>query len=124
MLFPMANPSTAKDFETFWQHYPVKVGKLKAQQVWQKTNPNLETVLTTLAWQKTSRQWQAGFVPHPSTYLNQGRWLDERPEDLSQSVRSGACQGCGASEPCVDVKVCNANWLAKQKSRPAPAEPV
>ena len=117
MLIFMAKTST--DFETFWQHYPVKVGKVKAKQAWDKATPSLATVLEALTWQKTSRQWRAGYVPHPTTYINQGRYLDEPAEDLNQSARSLAeCPTCGSSEGlCADVKVCNANWLARERSR-------
>lgn len=67
-------------FEKFWSLYPKKTGKQEAWGVWQKLNPPLERVLTALAWQINMRQWQEDggkFIPHPTTYLNQGRWEDE-----------------------------------------------
>ena len=69
-------------FDQFWNAYPKKVGKESARKSWNKIRPNLQDVLKALAWQKESKQWfeKGGqFIPNPSTYLNQHRWLDEKP---------------------------------------------
>ena len=71
----------SSDFDIFWQEYPKKVGKEAARKSWYKIRPNLQDVLKTLAWQKTSKQWfeKGGqFIPNASTYLNQHRFLDEQ----------------------------------------------
>ena len=82
--------NTNTSFETFWKEYPKKVGKGEAEKSWKKNNPPINDVLKTLSWQKTSDQWRRGFVPNPSTYLNQCRWLDEKQEsfgiDLSKPI--------------------------------------
>lgn len=77
---------TALDgFDRFWQAYPRKVGKLAALKIWQRLSPTehtIEIMLTALQWQKETEQWKKDngqFIPHPSTWLNQGRWLDEQP---------------------------------------------
>lgn len=67
------------EFEQFWKAYPRKVGKLAAQKAWLKMTPDLSEVLNALEWQTKQKQWLDGFIPHPSTYLNQGRWMDEPP---------------------------------------------
>ena len=67
-------------FEVFWQHYPRRVGKLAAQRSFERTKVTdelLGEMLTALAWQKEQDQWRRGYIPHPTTWLNQGRWLDE-----------------------------------------------
>ena len=51
-----------------------------------KIRPNIEVVLNALAWQKESDQWFKNggqFVPNPATYLNQHRFMDERPSRLT-----------------------------------------
>lgn len=73
---------SASDFETFWKAYPRKVGKDAAEKAWIKKKPNIDEVLNSLLWQMQTDQWKAEsgkFIPHPSTYLNQGRWKDEPP---------------------------------------------
>src|SRR3990167_7522795 len=67
----------AHGFETFWAAFPRKVGKLAAQQAWNRLRPDVGQVLETLAWQRETDQWKRGFIPHPVTWIRQGRWLDE-----------------------------------------------
>lgn len=76
------------DFETFWKSYPRKVGKDAALKAWNKKKPNIDEVLKALEWQTQSAQWLKDggqFIPHPATYLNQGRWQDE-PENVKQKI--------------------------------------
>ena len=65
------------DFDHFWNLYPKKTGKLDAAKAWKKVSPNLPEIIKAIKWQVMSRQWMEGYIPNPSTYLNQGRWLDE-----------------------------------------------
>ena len=84
---PPAGGSAADppDFEGFWKAYPRKVGKAAAQRVWRKVvkgNGFLDRVLQALAQQGKSDQWtrEGGrFIPHPATWLRDGRWEDELP---------------------------------------------
>ena len=72
-------------FDLFWNAYPKKVGKGIAVEAWQKHQPDLETVLKTLTWQKSSKQWfkeDGTYIPNPTTYINQKRWLDEPTEEV------------------------------------------
>lgn len=42
-------------------------------------------ILAALRWQALSEQWQRDggqFIPHPATYLNQGRWKDEQDRTI------------------------------------------
>ena len=68
-------------FDVFWIAYPKKTGKAAALKAWSKLKPKpLEECLIALAWQRHSEQWTKDggqYVPNPSTYLTQGRWMDE-----------------------------------------------
>ena len=69
------------EFNTFWEAYPNKQGKLDAKKHWLKTKPNLETVLQSLKWQLNSDKWvkdNGAFIPMGSTYVRQARWEDEK----------------------------------------------
>lgn len=71
-------------FVLFWNNYPKKVGKGKAEAAWKKLRPNIDKVLKTLSWQKDSKEWfkeNGSFIPHPTTYINGKRWLDEPTEE-------------------------------------------
>ena len=68
-------------FDKFWQAYPVKKGKKYCKQIWERegldemTEQILEHIQMMLTQDKL---WKRQFgIPHPSTYLNQGRWTDE-----------------------------------------------
>lgn len=104
-------------FGAFWQAYPVKVGKLAAIRAWQRRHPDLSQVLEALAWQTQSDQWRKGYIPHPTTYLNQGRWLDERPQvdRLDGRQTEAPCAICGYPEPRYHSRVeCNRRYLEQQ----------
>jgi hypothetical protein len=73
-------------FEEFWKAYPKKVGKGAAVKAWKRAigsgGIELSAVLNAIASQKRCEQWQRDggqFIPHPATWLNQSRWLDEMP---------------------------------------------
>ena len=73
-------------FELFWNNYPRKTNKHKAELEWIKNKPNIDLVLKTLKWQKESKDWFADngkFIPYPTTWINAKRWLDEPDEGVS-----------------------------------------
>jgi hypothetical protein len=70
-------------FERFWKAYPKRVGKIEAIKAWSKiesVQEKIEIILAAVETQKNSSAWtkeSGAFIPHPSTWLNQGRWMDE-----------------------------------------------
>lgn len=83
-----ARPSDG-EFDRFWATYPRRVGKGQAVRAWKtatkKADPS--TIITAAAgfaaWcgqDGTDPQ----FIPHPSTWLNGERWLDERRPSEAQ----------------------------------------
>lgn len=77
---------TNSAFDAFWSAYPRKIGKQAALKAWKRVKPGLASVdkiLKAVTAQKQSDQWtrdNGQFIPHPSTWLNQGRWDDELPK--------------------------------------------
>ena len=76
--------NTVSSFELFWSAYPNKTGKKIAYSSWHKAKkdekgplPEISILLKILKEQKLSRKWKEGYIPNPSTWLNQGRWEDE-----------------------------------------------
>lgn len=78
-----ATPTSVSLFDTFWAKYPNKTGKDAARKAFEKRKPDeamLQAMLQAIDQQSRSEQWtrDAGqYIPHPSTWLNQGRWMDE-----------------------------------------------
>lgn len=76
------------DFLTFWERYPVKVGKDKAWKVWQRREKEiapsviLEAIEKQDLWRKSAKTGE--FRPewkNPATWLSQGCWTDEIQEE-------------------------------------------
>lgn len=82
-------PITNLAFDDFWQLYPKKADKGRALTAWNKIcrkkaqeRPTWETIRKALQDQKKSERWQnPKYIPHPTTWLNQSRWLDD-PEQM------------------------------------------
>lgn len=74
---------TIGHFDTFWNAYPRKIGKDKCRRWFESHKVErelLDQMLTALDTQVKSEQWtrdDGRFIPHPYTWLNQGRWQDE-----------------------------------------------
>jgi uncharacterized protein YdaU (DUF1376 family) len=85
----------ADDFSYFWQCYPKKTGKGAALKAWNKLKPPVKQILAALQWQKVSKPWVEGFIPLPTTYLNQERWNDEPESQLG----GGAAQEFYQAKP-------------------------
>jgi len=72
-------------FDLFWEAYPRKVGKQECLKIWlnpkkKEIRPSIEELVRALKIQKQSEDWtkeNGRYIPHPSTWLNQGRWDDE-----------------------------------------------
>lgn len=68
-------------FEDFWKLYPRKVAKRDALKIWQRLSPAdqrmaLDAIPNHVKyWNVTGTGSQ--YIPHPSTWLNQGRFEDE-----------------------------------------------
>lgn len=95
---------SGEDFETFWKHYPRKVGKALAKARWNaiieggttrtldrdsgqyvalELKATAEEMLAGLkAWKAANTNFQGDFlieekyIPHASTWLNRGMWMD------------------------------------------------
>ena len=78
-------------FENFWKLWPSskRVDKGKAKTKWEqlcnpKNNkrPTWRQIKSALIKQKKAERWQdPTYIPHPTTWLNQQRWLDD-PEQM------------------------------------------
>lgn len=76
----------SKEFDTFWAQYPRKVGKQAAIKAYTKalklTTPDV-VIAGVERLKREAREPQ--FIPHPATWLNEGRWDDE-PAQPSQTL--------------------------------------
>jgi hypothetical protein len=83
---PSSTPSASKVsepdpwiFTEFWENYPRKVGKEAARKSWRtairKASPDL-ILAAAVRYKNDPNLPPENFIPHPSTWLTAGRWLD------------------------------------------------
>ena len=82
----MSKSEVDDEFDRFWAEYPNKKAKLKARAKFRaalnasEDTPTPETLITAAKqyakWCRHTGQ-EIGYIAHPTTWLNQGRWLDE-----------------------------------------------
>lgn len=81
-------------FIEFWDAYPRKVGKDAARKEWLRRSPDaalFTVIMGALTVHKASPQWTKDggeFIPHPRTWLHQGRWEDEPTNVAPKLVNS------------------------------------
>jgi hypothetical protein len=79
------------DFEKFWNAYPRKEGKQKAEAAFAKVDVSVDALISALETQKRSSQWTKDggqFIPHASTWLNGKRWEDQLGAEAPKAGRS------------------------------------
>jgi hypothetical protein len=92
------------EFEVFWHAYPRKVGKLAALKVWNRHRPPIADVLATLAWQV--EEWDDPmYIPHPKTWISQGRWMDEPVARLERADDYGHVPPCDSVKACIERRL-------------------
>lgn len=85
------NNITPTKFHQFWYLYPKKMNKGKTLTAWlnlckKKDAPSWSIIKEAIDQQMQSAQWQdPKFIPHPTTWLNQRRWLDDAKQMVSYS---------------------------------------
>jgi hypothetical protein len=73
-------PSIETDrFDEFWNTYPLKVGKKKAQQAWAKAlgEASAEEIISGAQRYLEDPNRSPSFTAHPTTWLNAARWGDD-----------------------------------------------
>jgi hypothetical protein len=110
-------------FDQFWKLYPRHEAKANAQKAWDKIKPDeilFHGIMDGLAKQIKFKWTDPKFIPHPTTWLNGGRWTDdvkdapfayhpeqeEKPKDFFQAPKK--------IEPSDFAKKQRADYLASQ----------
>ena len=80
---------TEDPFDRWWRVYPKKRKKKTARAIWKKKR--LDAKVSELIIDVSTRishdeRWLNGYVPDPTTYLNQERWDDELTDDSGKKL--------------------------------------
>lgn len=88
---PKLIPAYSPAFEAFWARYPTtrRTNKPGAWKIWERDQLErpqqpgqprlLDLVMRSLEQHRNCEQWQDGYVPLPTTWLNQKRWSTDPP---------------------------------------------
>lgn len=93
------------DFAAFWQQYPNKTGKQAAAKAWTRaiatgaTPDAIRTGLTAAVAVWAAERRESRFIPHPATWLNQGRWEDEQTQIPLPASRPATLMQCSDGDP-------------------------
>jgi hypothetical protein len=93
---PAADAASDAGFDAFWSAYPRKVGKAAAAKAFAKAiGPDVSRTTILDGLENARQVWaatgtEARFIPHPATWLNQGRWADEVPLPDAPPAERGA----------------------------------
>lgn len=80
------------DFESFWKVYPKKVAKKEAFKAFKKIKTPVSVLIDAVEKQKKSDQWtrdHGQYIPYPTTWLNQERWVMEDDDQKTNQKFSG-----------------------------------
>lgn len=81
---PAAAAADPDGFAEFWSIYPKREGRKAAVAAYRRALRDTDHATIMAGLRSTVALWQAErrdrqYVPHPTTWLNQGRWADEHP---------------------------------------------
>jgi hypothetical protein len=79
------------NFNEFYALYPRKQGRRAAEKSWQRLSSQeqqdaLEALPNHIEYWKL-KQTEKDFIPHPATWLNQGRWEDELDMEVKKNKK-------------------------------------
>jgi hypothetical protein len=92
LLLPVLTNEQQEAFSKWWAVWPKKVAKFDAMRAWVETesaHPPLDQMIQLVQQQKQGPDWlrDAGaYIPHPSTYLRRGQFLDELELDMGPNT--------------------------------------
>jgi hypothetical protein len=115
-------------FDAFWQAWPKKEGKARAQTAWARIRPDPDTIqaiLDAIPRHQAAKDWPREnwrFCPLPATWLNERRWDDELPDTVP---RPFAPVGRDAERVAVMQRFAARRQTSLRRSRPRqPAQQV
>jgi len=74
----ITNNNDDDEFTKFWKEYPRKIGKFQAKKSFIKFDKQeyKKIIYATKVFAKENEATEEKFIPHPTTWLNQHRYLD------------------------------------------------
>jgi hypothetical protein len=65
-------------FDSFWEIYPKKTGKKKAEELWKNLKiEDQQKAIEDIPKRKSDDKWKGGFIKDPERYIKYEQWNDE-----------------------------------------------
>jgi hypothetical protein len=108
----------AEDFAAFWANYPRRTAKLAALKAYEKARriDSAANILAGVERYKRNKPEYADWC-HPTTFLNQGRWMDEDDAPVVVPVQEYWGDVCAREHK----SECRSRWEHEMKLRHAEA---
>lgn len=97
---------TDPDFEAFWSEYPRKTAKAAAAKAYAKARKTTDADALASGLRASVAHWTATrtepqYVPHATTWLNQGRWEDDTQATIPtpEQTRRVTLMQCASGDP-------------------------
>jgi len=127
---PLKKPKEhmVKEFEEFWKHYPRKVGKSAAAKSFLKAVDEIEVgelLEQVVKFAQDPNLPPQQYIPHASTWLNEGRWNDEPYPERQFSKEELAIRNAAISKQVRDLdREATKRILAEQDEARKQAAPI
>ena len=128
---PLETPlDTPTEFDLFWSIYPIKVGKKKAKDAFNKalTETDLATLIAGATRYAEDPNRVEAYTAHPTTWLNAGRWADDPLPERELSKEEKTARELLESQRRAEIEKAKAAeyWKeqeeAKRRAVPMPEE--
>ena len=114
-------------FLKWWQVYPRRIGKIRAEKNYisavkliqkreQLTKSDAIQKLLDAAhsYSQSSRDTSIQYIPHPATWLAQGRWDDEPDRPQQREAEPSSRPDCEICGNLGNIEIVNPRWSSRQ----------
>ena len=113
-------------FQAWWNIYPRKIGKIRAEKNYiaavksikkreqlSKADATRKLLEAAQSYAKSAGETDPQYIPHPATWLAQGRWDDEPdlPPPRLEPSRRPHCEICKNVD---NIEIVNPRWSVRQ----------
>jgi len=120
-------PPLETPFDRFWSIYPIKVGKKKAEQAFDKASSeaDIEIIIEGAIRYAGDPNRVEQYTAHPTTWLNGGRWADQPLPDRELSKEDKAARELAEARKRTDLeRLATERWKQELEEQSAKAVPM
>jgi hypothetical protein len=118
---PLEPPLETPAFDLFWSIYPIKVGKKKAKDAFDKalTETDIATLIAGATRYAEDPNRVEAYTAHPTTWLNAGRWADQALPERELSKEEKTARELSESRRRAEIEKAEAAkyWKEQEEAR-------